>query len=211
MSTRFSPLLTLLPLLAGIFQLFSGQASAHSVHIFAWADARQICSESYFTRSSRVRGGEVVMADESGSVLGRGRTDESGLACFPLPLKAQDLTFTILAGQGHKGKFLLRAQDMAAAFPQSSSTARENSAAPPAAAPPASAPEADDVGLREIVRQELQGQLAPIQRNLAELKEDKTPGPREIIGGIGWIMGLSALAQWAAARRNRRDNAGGKG
>jgi nickel transport protein len=201
---------TTLPLLAGLlpFLLLSEQALAHSVHIFAWADGERICTESYFTKTSRVRDGEAVMADTLGRILASGRTDETGLACFPLPDKAQDLTFSILAGQGHRGEFLLRAVDMAASFPQAPAS--------PDSSPSPAAPEADvfrsedpleetdpQDGLRTLVRQELQRQLAPILQTLAEMKEDRTPGAREIIGGIGWILGLAALGQWFAARRKR--------
>jgi nickel transport protein len=188
--------------------LFAGQAPAHSVHIFAWADGERICSESYFSKKSRVRDGEALMADASGKILARSRTDAQGLACFPLPDKAQDLTFSILAGPGHRGEFSLRAVDLAASFPQappspdpSPSAAAAESGLPRSLSP---SPQADSAAdLRAAVQQELQRQLAPILQALAEMQADKAPGLKEIIGGIGWILGLAALAQWLAARRKR--------
>lgn len=215
---------TQLPLLAGVILLFPlpEQAAAHSVHIFAWAEDGRICSESYFARSSRVRDGEAVMADAQGRVLARSRTDEKGLACFPLPDTAQDLTFSILAGQGHRGEFALRAVDLAAAFPSSLSSPEisgeeahtlssgeeapadtTSSGAAPKAAPPVAGQAEDVSGLQAVVRRELQRQLAPIHQALAEIQEGKGPGLREIIGGIGWIMGLAALAQWGVSRRKK--------
>jgi nickel transport protein len=204
-----------LPLVAGLFPLFSGQSSAHSVHIFAWADGERICSESYFSKSNRVRDGEALMADAQGRILAQSRTDEQGLACFPLPDKARDLTFTILAGPGHKGEFLLRAADLAASFPPSAPSPDSPS---PAAAPetaltrsPSSSREDEEARLRLLVSRELQRQLAPVLQTLAEIKESKDPGLSEILGGIGWILGVAALAQWIALRRKRPAEDPGQG
>jgi nickel transport protein len=189
-------------LLAGLFLLFAEQALAHSVHIFAWADGERICSESYFSKTSRVRDGEAVMADAAGLVLARTRTDATGLACFPLPEKAQDLTFYVLAGPGHRGEFSLRAVDLAASFPQAS-LSPDSSSAPQTGQPRPSGRADSEDGLRTIVNQELQRQLAPILQTLAEIKADKSPGLSEIIGGIGWILGVASLAQWLAFRRKK--------
>jgi nickel transport protein len=184
-----------------LFLIFSEQASAHSVHIFAWAEGERICSESYFSKTTRVRDGEAIMADAAGLVLARARTDATGLACFPLPEKAQDLTFSILAGSGHRGEFSLRAVDLAASFPQISSSPDPSSA--PETGLPASGRTDHEDDLRAIVNQELQRQLAPILQALAEIKADKAPGLNEIVGGIGWILGLASAAQWLASRRKR--------
>jgi nickel transport protein len=198
------------PLLAGVLSLllFAGQAPAHSVHIFAWTDGDRICSESYFSKKSRVRDGEALMTDASGKILARSRTDAEGLACFPLPDKAQDLTFSILAGPGHRGEFSLRAVDLAASFPQTSlATDSSPSAAVAETVFPRTLPPSDQADraadLRAVVQQELRRQLAPILQALAEIQADKAPGLNEIIGGIGWILGLAALTQWLAARRKR--------
>jgi nickel transport protein len=194
-------------LLAGLLPLFAGQALAHSVHIFAWADAERICTESYFSKSNRVRDGQALMADAAGKVLARAGTDENGLACFPVPEKPQDLTFSVLAGPGHRGQFELRAVDLAASFPQAPSSADSSAElsdvgqSPPPLLTPGQAGQADE--LRLILSRELQRQLAPVVQTLAEIKADHGPGAREIIGGIGWIMGIAALAQWFALRRKK--------
>lgn len=85
---------------------------AHSVYIFAWADGPQICTESYFTQKSKVRGGEVHMLDASGEIIDTGFTGEDGLYCFAPPTKTQTLVFEIHAGPGHKGKFTLEESDV---------------------------------------------------------------------------------------------------
>ena len=68
----------LLVFAVGLLACLPGVSLAHSVYIFAWVDGTQICTESYFNRKSKVRGGEVLMADASGEILARGVTGEDG-------------------------------------------------------------------------------------------------------------------------------------
>jgi hypothetical protein len=84
-------------------------AKAHAVYIFAWPEGGKICTESYFSKKSKVRGGEVRMEDATGTLLQSARTDDAGAVCFSAPEKAADLRFVVLAGEGHRGEFTLPA------------------------------------------------------------------------------------------------------
>lgn len=201
---------------------------AHSVYIFAWVDGAQICTESYFTQKNKVRGAEVLMQNSSGEVLARGITTEDGIFCFPLPDKAQSLEFIILAGAGHRGSYKLSESELAVAMSAKSEIAeitaevpqqnvsliqesratgqelleetilasRNNNAVQPNGV--------SEIALRQIIREELQSQLSPIRQYMAEKLEDKTPGFREIFGGIGWLVGLGALGFWYSQRKKRQ-------
>jgi nickel transport protein len=181
-------------------------AFAHAVFIFAWPQGDQVCSDSYFSRKSPVRGGTVTVLDASGTVLDSGKTDEKGSACFPRPRTGSDLTLVVEAGEGHRADFRLRAADLQ---PPDPGPAPEPEAAPavpsrPAVAAPApGGPGADLEAVRAVLRQELASQLGPINRALAEADE-KSPSPRDIIGGLGWLAGISGLAFWLAGRKPRQ-------
>jgi nickel transport protein len=90
----------------------AGPALGHAVYVFAWAEGERICTDSYFTRSSPVLSGEVIMSAADGTELARAITDDDGQACFPRPRVEGDLLFAVLAGQGHKGQFTLRADEL---------------------------------------------------------------------------------------------------
>ena len=116
-----------------LLSLLPEQAAAHGVYIFAWADGPRICTSSYFSKSSKVRDGEVTMADNRGTVLGSGRSDDTGAFCFSPPHEAQELVFTVLAGQGHRGDYVLPAADVGLAIAARQREASEG--APPVVQP----------------------------------------------------------------------------
>ncbi len=54
----------------------------------------------------------------------------------------------------------------------------------------------------------LDEKLAPIRRALAEMSH---PGPRDVIGGIGWLVGLAGLVVWFRRRPGLSDRSGRSG
>jgi nickel transport protein len=194
-------------------------ALAHSVHIFAWADGPRLCSESYFSGKSRVIGGEVILYGAGGRELARGRTDRQGLFCAPAPSGADvsesgGLRFVVLAGQGHRAEYVLPAAEA-----RQAASPGGPAAAPPEPAFPASAPLpgpnigpnigpdiGPDIGeetrLRALFREELDSRLGPLLRALAEQRAADEPGMLEIVGGIGWLLGLAAVIDRIRRRRS---------
>lgn len=203
------------------------QALAHGVFIFAWPEGGRLCSESYFGKSGKVRGGEVRLFSVAGDLLAEGRTDEKGLICFDAPATAQDILFVVSAGQGHRAEFLLPEKDVAEAASRAAPASGHNSgfaAAPAAPEPDAAASRPDDAGsaalvpaadpntgaplspaleaaVRAAVREEVERAVTSLRRQLTESAQGGGPGLRDIVGGLGWIAGLAGLAALYAARR----------
>ncbi len=196
-------------------------ARAHAAYIFAWVDGERVCSESYFAKKSKIRGGAVTVQSSSGRTLAEGRTDERGLWCFPAP-PVQDLHFAVNAGQGHRAEFVLPARNFPAgnartAPPSTPAAADGARQAPEVASPdavssksmdrdktPVATPDALREMVREAVREELQTQLSPIRQALAEQNADSGPSLRDIAGGLGWIVGLAGLAAWYTSTRRKK-------
>ena len=180
-------------------------ALAHRVNIFAWPDGDKILVECGFNRSSPVRGGVVTVYDATdGAELLRGHTDAQGHFAFAVPdavRRGHGLRIEVNAGEGHVNAWTMEASEIAGAEAQSagpgeaSGEAHAPAAAPAAAGQPVTAAEA-----RAIVTEALNTGLAPLRRELAALS---APGPslRDIIGGLGWLMGLAGIACYVLARR----------
>ncbi len=59
-------------------------------------------------------------------------------------------------------------------------------------APTVNALTMDEATLRRIVREEVQGQIAPLRQTLA-LESAKGYDWKNIVGGIGWLFGIAGL------------------
>jgi nickel transport protein len=203
-------------------------AQAHRVNIFAYVDGPNIVADCFYSKSNKVNAGKITVQNAaSGEVYQQVTTDAEGNAKFPVPPKAiadkADLKLVLVAGEGHQGEILVRAAEFAAlatkaAAPPAAAapkpeqktaagkTAKSAQASTASAAVPA-APAAlalDEAALSRIVEQavdkSLESRLAPVKRLLAESVQ-KGPGPTEIIGGIGYIVGIFGVAAFVASRR----------
>ena len=98
---------------AFVILLGSGVAMAHKVNVFAYAEAGQIYTESYFPDGGKVEGGKVLVYDSQGKLLLEGVTDKEGQFNFAIP-KVDDLTIVIEATMGHKNSFKLKKAEVEA-------------------------------------------------------------------------------------------------
>lgn len=193
-------------LLAAVLCLACADAvSAHRVNIFAWLEGGNVAVECSFRRNTPVREGTVTVFDDTnGEELLRGTTDADGKFSFPVPQAVREghgLRIRINAGEGHQNEWHMEAAEFAGLAPAAATP-------PPAAAPAPARTEATPeqvvtVGREEltaIVNSALERQLGPLRRELAARNEE---GPRlqDIVGGLGWIMGLAGMGLYFARRR----------
>jgi len=179
-----------------VLWLSAAGAEAHSVYIFAFQENSQICTNSYFGGKNKVRGGRVSMATASGTVLAVAQTDERGDACFAPPESSQDLIFTVEAGDGHRAEFKLPASGIEGSLTSNRQPVERGGAAGTSPSPaPAGA----------LTRDDLREALSPIMRKLAEMEsaQNNRIDFRDIIGGLGWIIGLAGTGLWVAGRKNQ--------
>lgn len=195
-------------------------AEAHRVNIFAYVEGHEVVVQCGFSRSNPVRHGQIEVYDQQGTLLLQGQTDQKGHFRFPVPQAAldnkSDLTIRILAGEGHENEWIIEQSELTAlqlsstmpASPDLSVT--DGSGTDEAALDSVPAPafsKADQEHdssitlsrheLEAIIHHALDVQLAPIKRAVLE---KSGPGLTEIIGGIGWILGLAGLAAYFKGR-----------
>lgn len=169
-------------------------AQAHKIHVFAWVSGNTITVESSFSGNRPLLNGSVtVQNNASKTILLEGTGDESGIFTFSIPAIAReehmDLLVVVSGGDGHQSQWLIPATEYLAE-------------AAPAPAPPtvqSIAPPENDDELKRMIQELLIQELAPIKRSLAAA-EDKKPGFRDIMGGIGYLLGLAGLVAWLKNR-----------
>ena len=182
--------------IAAIVFIFSFHATAlaHKVYIYAWFDGDVVHTESY-SGSKKVKEARIQVFTLSGKKLLEGLTDEKGEFVFKVPQKT-DLRIVVDAGMGHRNECILKREEVET-IPDVDPEARTSG--------PKSEilllKESDTRQIRAVVEQILDSRLKPIQRELARMRKEDGPGITEVVGGIGYILGLMGLVMYFKSRR----------
>lgn len=195
-------------------------AIAHKVNVFAYVEGNGVKVEGYFSGNVKAQDCDVTVSDEQGKKLLEGKTDKEGIYSFKLadlPAFSGGLKIVLEAGMGHRAEYTLAGDDIPAAVKkqiqpeekQSQETKPEPSASvSPSSSSPAHAVDQD--ALTSALEAAMDKKLAPITRMLGKqeklLLEQKFGGPKlsEIIGGIGWIVGMVGISAFFWSRNSDR-------
>ncbi|MBI5571744.1 MAG: hypothetical protein HY914_17510 [Desulfomonile tiedjei] len=194
-------------------------SSGHGVNVFVYVEGDSIIAEGYFSKSAKAKDCIVEVYDFQGKKLLQGKTDDQGVYAFniaDLPQFTGDLKFILHAGQGHQAEFTLAAADLPASartgadpVPAVEKTTREEPSrkSDREAKRGSTAVDADQFArlVEEAVAREVQPvvkMLGNQQKLLLELQQ-RGPGLRDVVGGIGWIFGLVGVAAYLLSRRPR--------
>lgn len=207
-----------------MFFLLPETASAHKVRVFAYGEGNTIVGESAFSGGRKAKNAEILVQDTAGDEqLFSCRTDEQGQFRFNIPDEARktrmDLRIIVKAGDGHRGEWLLAAadylEDVQEAIPTSPPRSVVESRADSAVSaaeeeegrPAQNAAELSAVPLQQIqqlMEETLDKKLAPVKHILAQAND---PGPtlQDILGGIGYIIGLAGIAAYFKAGQRKKE------
>lgn len=170
---------------------------AHKVNIFAYVDGNTVVTDSGYSRSKRVHDGVIEVYDAgSGDMLLSGNTNENGKFDFQIPDAARsgkmDLLLRLKAGTGHQAEWTVKHAEYGAAkgpFAKTDPGHGHKEVATPQK-------DVSSTEVEAVVRRELE----PIKRMLADMNQSG-PGVTEIVGGIGYIIGLFGIAAYMKSRK----------
>lgn len=185
--------------LAGSMMFSATSALAHKVSIFAWVEAGQVHTESKFSGGRRVNAGRIEVFDHKGNKRLDGTTDAQGYFAFPVPDKAESLKIILNAGMGHGNHWLVTAQELGAAAPTETPVVTRKSSDDADIATGHDVTPSIGPSIQHMVEQALDKKLAPIKAQLSE----QVWGLRDILGGLGYIIGLVGLASYLQNRKQR--------
>lgn len=175
-------------------------ALAHKLKVFATAIGSAVEGRVYFVGGGAGIGVPVELRNASGEVVATARTTPpDGRFALSLPYR-DDFLVSADAQDGHVGSFALSANRLAETLP-----ARPG--ADPAvqeAAEAAPVPEADDAPAvsTEAIEAAVARQLAPLLEEIDALRS--AVGFRDMVGGVGFILGGFGLWAFLTARRGRK-------
>jgi nickel transport protein len=192
--------------------VFSPCALAHQVSIFAWVQGDTIHTQSKFMGGKRPNQALVEIFDETGVLLLTGRTDAQGQCSFPVPRKS-DLKIVLSAGMGHRAVWTLSRQEFQEASTQGSIAHEPNTGSSVESDHPrqmmvdaARSPHDGytNAEIVDLVESTLDKKLAPLMAKIVELDQKRLTFS-DILGGLGYIVGLVGLAAYMQYHRKIRD------
>lgn len=99
-------------LCVGLLVLYAQPSTAHSVIVWAEIIDDEVLVEGYLSTGERVTRGRVLVVDQAGDTLARGRLNSEGRFIFALPQDAGSLTIKVVVGPQHAGSFLFSTSEL---------------------------------------------------------------------------------------------------
>ena len=203
---RFLPWSKLFPTVLLLSVLFAPvPALAHHLYVFAYVSGGDIVVKASFGHNRPAVGGEVSVKTGAGKLLFQGKTDGRGMLRFPRPQlpPKETVKITVSDGPGHQGVWTMSPADLGNGTAAKKVPAESKSAVQPVShsSPPALSEE-EQKYLARLVSEAVAREIEPLKAMMARQMESG-PSLRNIIGGIGWLVGLGGLAAAWASRRKR--------
>ena len=184
--------------------LSGGSAFAHKLKVFATAEGTRICGYVYFPGGGRAKAVKVEVLGPAGTKLGEATTDGKGEFTFEARVRC-DHTLVADSGDGHRATFLLEAAELPDALPTPGGPKAEDapkpSAAGPAPRPVPQAPLAPE--LTQMLDEAVARHVRPLREQLERYEEKRRL--HDILGGIGYIVGITGLAFYFLGARRRKE------
>lgn len=191
---------------------FLAPAWAHKVMIFAWVEGDTVYTQSKFSGGKRAKNATVVVYDKKGNQLLAGKTDEQGEFSFKVPERT-DLKIALKASMGHVAEWTIPAKEVTPVFDEVEGshpevglgvstqeamllTQTKTGKEPPGPAAVGLSPQE----AKALIEDALDRKLAPIVKMLAD-QVGRGPSVSEVLGGIGYIIGLAGVALYFLSRR----------
>ncbi len=168
---------------------------AHKVNIFAYVEGDKVYTESYFNDGKKCVDSKIEVFDNQENKLLEGITNENGEFSFKTPQEEGDLKIVLTASMGHRAEYIISANELV----DTVGSIKEELEEPV----PVVSPEVSSFDLKEIqslMEDALDKKLEPILREIKRSQEHKI-SPTEIIGGIGYIIGIFGIIAYFLSRK----------
>ena len=171
---------------------------AHKVNVFAYVEGEKIYTESYFNDGKKCIDSKIEVFDNQGNKLLEGLTDKEGEFSFEVPSEDGNLKIVLTASMGHRAEYSISEDEIRGSV----GLIKEKNEEPVSIV----FPETSSVDLKEIqsiIEDTMDEKLKPIMREIIEIKKSQEDriSPTEIIGGIGYIIGIFGIVAYFLSRK----------
>ncbi len=199
--------------------LLADPCSAHRVRVFAYVEGDTVRVEGYFSKTRKAMNCPVEVFDSLGRRMLVGKTDSDGRFSFPVAdLKdvRGGLKIVLVAGEGHRAEYSLGADELPASRKTERESVQGRRVAGAAESPKTSTSEVassrsmDLKQVERMIKEAVKEENKPIIRMLGQQQKlliemrDRGPLLRDVVGGIGWILGILGVAAYFMSRNRKR-------
>ncbi len=180
----------------------TGDVFAHKVIIFAWAEENTVYTQSKFSGGKKVVNGTVEARDDLGNLVSKGKTNKMGEYSFSVE-KLGPLHIVLNAGMGHRAEWSLTTKDFSDLATGTETELKDERAQSPEIEEIKSSSDirTERGQLESMIEQTLDKKLQPIHKMLVQQQEERVT-LRDVLGGIGYIIGLIGLAAYIRYRKS---------
>ncbi len=162
-------------------------AHAHRLNLFATATDGLIAGNAYFSDERPAKGLAVQAFAPDGALLGETKTNGDGRFEYRPPSPSGVVVLKAISGDGHAAEFTVSAEELSGA-----------PAAPEVATTPTVTGGNEDA-IERIVDEAVARQVRPLREQLDAF--ERQVRIRDVIGGIGYIVGAVGLVALLKARK----------
>ena len=185
--------------LVSFLLLFSSSSFAHKISAFVDVEDGNVSLVSYFSDGTPAKNAKVTVYDSKGNVVLTGKTNKEGEFDFKIK-KNGNYKAVVLAELGHRAvvNFSVGSAGTSAGLSNEKSSNSQSTSEVTSTKPVQTTIPAETV--RKVLREELQ----PIHRELLKLEEkEESISYKDVIGGLGWIVGIFGAAMFGYCYRRR--------
>ena len=192
-------------------------ANAHKVSVFAWVEGDTVYFQSKISGGRKPKCAPVEVFNARGDLILSGVTNDNGEFSFKVEEKNKtEMKIVLLVGMGHRAEWTIPAGDFESGetksmqeaaplrkTPGKTDTSLQSKEPGPNTGPALRMESSDGLTVDDVqtmIEKTLDRKLKPVMKMLAESRE-KDPSLRDILGGIGYILGLVGIAMYFRYRR----------
>jgi len=176
-------------------------ACAHRMKVFAYAEGETVVAEAFFSASQKAVGVAVRVLAPDGDVLTEGVTDGAGEFRFKAAYRCAH-RIVARTQDGHRAEYDLPGPELPSALP--AYPGPDPAAEDPAQPNPSPAEQAARPALERMVEEAVARQVGPLRKQIEHY--ESRARVHDVVGGIGYIVGICGLAFFLTGRRRGNVN-----
>lgn len=190
-------------IVAALTALAASPAHAHKLKVFATAVGERIEGTVYFVGGGPARGARILVESADGKLIEALNADATGAFTITAKVRMDHVIVTDSA-DGHSARTIIPASVLPAGLPlpppgMGASAVDAGDSTAQAPAPSQAGTAGNGAGMEASIAQAVAQQVAPLREQLSAYEDQVRL--HDVLGGLGYILGLAGLFVWMRARR----------